>query len=68
MIFDNKVMRGTVISEPLCYSCKHFFWGGCQAFPAGIPEPIITGQVAHTTSYDGDGGIQYEPVDLTAVK
>jgi len=56
--------------EPLCMKCKHLQetppgeWGEkCAAFPDGIPAEIFVCAVDHTKPYDGDGGIQFEPVD-----
>lgn len=34
----------------------------CQAFPAGIPEQILTGQDRHLRPVPGDKGITYETV------
>jgi len=47
-----------------CASCI-FYSGGrkCEAYPEGIPEEILTGEVDHTTAYDGDNGIQFEAID-----
>lgn len=33
----------------------------CLAFPDGIPDDILGGEVDHTQPHDGDHGIQYEP-------
>lgn len=44
-----------------CPTCKHYRGRlKCAAFPDGIPEEILTGEVSHTEPYDGDNGIQYE--------
>ena len=34
----------------ICFKCKHFrrFEGGCDAFPAGIPDEIISGENEHS--------------------
>ena len=47
-----------------CGDCKHFNraqWGTCAAYPTGIPVPIASGEIAHTTPQPGDHGIQFEP-------
>ena len=34
----------------ICFRCKHFrrLEGGCDAFPAGIPDEIISGENEHS--------------------
>ena len=50
--------------EIQCMRCKHYLAGWlCEAFPEGIPEAIATGEHDHTEPYEGDNGIQFEPVD-----
>ena len=53
-----------------CYICKHFTGKitgmaeiGCKAFPSGIPGDIRYAEGKHTEPYDGDHGIQFEPVE-----
>jgi hypothetical protein len=51
---------------PQCFRCKHLHGGAayqCDAFPAGIPESILTNEVDHTKPVDGDGGIRFEAKD-----
>lgn len=46
-----------------CYLCRHFDQQRrlvCKAFPSGIPQVILSGQVAHIESFPGDNGIQFE--------
>jgi hypothetical protein len=31
-----------------------------DAFPEGIPDPILSDRMAHTTPYPGDWGIRFE--------
>lgn len=49
---------------PACYWCRHFrrhvIGETCSAFPNGIPEELISDQVLHTGSVDGDGGLRFE--------
>ena len=35
----------------------------CKVFPRGIPSEILTGEHDHTKPYDGDNGIQFEPIE-----
>ena len=46
---------------PACWTCvhKHSGAGTCDAFPTGIPTPILTGEHQHRDAYPGDGGIRY---------
>ena len=52
------------MTEPGCNVCKH--WRGgltCDAYPDGIPWPIMAGDVAHLEPLPDDNGIQFEPLD-----
>lgn len=45
----------------ICHSCTHRIGlYTCEAFPHGIPYPILTGNFLHIDPYPGDGGIRYE--------
>lgn len=50
---------------PQCVDCKHLAVGTgdpvprCEAFPNGIPEPILLNQVDHRQQVPGDHGIQF---------
>jgi hypothetical protein len=48
-----------------CITCRHAHKGPtCDAFPHGIPEPILRGEHVHREKYPGqDNDIVYEPVD-----
>jgi len=50
--------------ESDCSICAHYFGDKkCRAFPDGIPENILIGQVRHINPYKGDNGIMFEPID-----
>ncbi len=47
--------------EKSCATCKHWHGGfTCDAYPQGIPLPIMSGDVAHIKPLPDDNGIQYE--------
>jgi len=57
-------MTGNIIIEPECFCCKYAQeWPRCSAFPSGIPEEIRLGEQAHRQPYEGDNGVQFEPVE-----
>lgn len=46
-----------------CLECKHYEgMHVCKAYPEKIPMEIFTGQHDHTEPYEGDNGIQFEPI------
>lgn len=51
-----------MIGIPICVSCKHYTFKSwtCAAYPFGIPDEIITGEVDHNKPYQDDHGIQFE--------
>jgi len=53
-----------MIKAPICLTCVYFIDDPehlvCEAFPNGIPEAILTGQVDHRRPYPGDNGLQYK--------
>ena len=61
---------------PLCPMCKHVISFiateniTCRAFPEGIPEVFVQGELAHTEPYPDadnpqDNGIRFEPIEDT---
>lgn len=52
--------NGVVWSQ--CVFCKHKHSGSgtCNAFPDGIPMPILTNDADHREWYPGDHGVRYE--------
>ncbi len=58
-------MVDDMIREPICFACKHLLgWPICRAFLGGIPKDIRDGKDEHRTPREGDGGIQFEPLQL----
>lgn len=56
-----------MIDVPICVKCKHYnkidyekLIFSCWAYPDGIPDEIIEGEVDHKKPYKGDNGIQFE--------
>lgn len=55
----------TTTEIPLCAYCRHFDhirWV-CSAFKTGIPIEIVTGEHDHHKPFNGDHGIQFEPIE-----
>lgn len=59
-------MMDRVIGEqPVCFKCQRFkmefgSWH-CDAFPKGIPEKILTGEIDHKQRIKGDNGLIFKP-------
>ena len=56
-----------MINTTPCASCRRFnrkdlLNDTCEAYPKGIPEPILHGDNDHREPYPGDHGLQYEPL------
>jgi hypothetical protein len=49
---------------PLCFTCTHLIDGTdtCTAFPSGIPDDFLSGDMEHTKPYQGDTVIMYESI------
>ena len=51
-----------------CLFCNNFIpkkndFLFCKAFSGGIPQKIWVGEHDHTEPYEGDNGIQFEPIE-----
>jgi hypothetical protein len=50
---------------PGCFSCAHYRYAKCIAYPKAIPLPILSGQVDHMVPRPGQvGDIVFEPMDV----
>ena len=48
--------------EHNCVRCEYYKGDGtCGAYPKGIPEVLLTGEVPHTEPFEGDRGIRFTP-------
>lgn len=46
---------------PQCFDCRHYRDDyRCAAFPAGIPDDILTNAADHRRPHPGDHGIRFE--------
>ena len=64
----------TSIAPPICIGCTHLDRTAklplmdprCAAYPDGIPRGILFSEADHRQPYEGDHGIQFDPVDNDA--
>lgn len=48
-----------------CLGCANYRAGRCDAFPNGIPLPIISGEIDHLQPRPGQVGVMiFEPMDV----
>lgn len=53
---------------PQCLECKNYNSLDsenltCIAYPNGIPDNISTGEHDHKEPFEGDNGVQFEPIE-----
>ena len=55
-----------IIIDTSCLNCKHLNADlyTCKAFPEGIINTIVTGELFHFEPIEGDNGIQFEPIEV----
>ena len=54
-------------TDTSCLNCKWINESNpfkCKAFPDGIPQAIVSGELSHIENIDGDNGFKFEPKDL----
>ena len=57
------------IQVPQCARCNHKNNDtSCDAFPGGIPEPLLRDEYSHTKPFKGDNGIRFEPIKTKTVQ
>ena len=63
--FADKGIDFITLDGGICNKCKHKDMGGitCDAYSDEIPEEILRGMVDHNNPYEGDNGIQFEPIE-----
>lgn len=60
----------TSIMAPICQGCTRLHGDlrdpKCDAFPDGIPVPILISKADHREPYEGDNGLQFNPENAKA--
>jgi hypothetical protein len=60
---DRFIAHKVTAVTPHCETCARrnpYLLGQCEAFPEGIPMPILLGENDHTKPFEGDHGLQYK--------
>lgn len=58
----------------ICSGCRRLDRGDyegqprCEAFPQGIPWPILDGEADHRKPYENDNGFRFEPTSDEAAE
>jgi len=60
--FGDNGLRYVTFDDGICNDCIHVRDNGyeCDAFPDGIPNEILTGEIDHHKPHPDDNGIQFE--------
>jgi len=69
-VAERKALSDTPSGQVLtpCSQCTRWRgFGICDAFPDGVPLPIIVGDNLHTEPFPGDGGLLFNPKDDSPV-
>jgi len=61
--FESVLVRWVHADCDTCKNKSQTLGARCVAYPDGIPQSILLGEVSHKTPYEGDGGIMYEPIE-----
>lgn len=60
--FQVRISMNPGVVSSQCNHCRHYWgFGRCDAYPDNIPREILGNQFEHTTPYEGDNGIRFEP-------